>query len=294
VLLDDERPTEARLGYRVADAGYFRTLDIPLLAGRLFEAADGPDAPHVAVIDRAMAELVWPGESPLGRRFNPRGMDPYPDDWLTVVGVVGSVGDWSRARDAAPVYYVAARQRPALLAFLGLSLVARGPDASGLAAALRQRVRALDADVSVRAAPLADLIAASAADRRFTALVLGAFSLLALLLAAVGIYGVVAYAAARRTREMGIRVALGARPGQVRGAIQTEALAAAALGAAAGVAGALALAGTLRSLLFEVRPADPVALISGLALMGSAAWFASWVPARRGTRLDPARTLRED
>lgn len=294
VLLGDERWTEAWLHYRVADAGYFRTLGIPLLEGRLFDASDDEGASHVAVIDRAMAERLWPGESALGQRFNPRGMDPWPDEWLTVVGVVGEVTDWGQAPGGAPTYYVHARQRPVFLAIFGLDLVARGPDAAALAGAMRDRVRALDADVPVTAGTLARRIAGSAADRRFTALVLGGFALLALLVAAVGIYGMVAYAAARRTREMGIRLALGARPRQVRREVQAEALAAVAAGAAVGLAGAFGLARTLRSLLFEVGPGDPVALLGGLALLGAAAWLASWLPARRGARLDPARTLRED
>jgi ABC-type antimicrobial peptide transport system permease subunit len=241
-----------------------------------------------------MAEALWPGERALGKRFNPQGMDPWPDEWLTVVGVAGDVGHWGLDPGSAPGYYVHARQRPAFLAFFGVHLVARGPDAAALAGAIRERVQALDPDVPVRVSTLSRQIAGSAADRRFTAFVFGGFAGLALLLAAAGIYGVVANAAAGRTREMGIRLAIGARPAQVRGTIQAEALTGAAVGAALGLAGALVLARTLRGILFEVGAADPVALLGGLALLGAAAWMASWIPARRGTRLDPARTLREE
>jgi hypothetical protein len=278
----------------VASTGYFRALEIPLLEGRLFEPSDDGGAPHVAVVDRAMAEGLWPGESALGKHFNPRGMDPWPEEWLTVVGVVGDVGHWGIEPGSAPGYYVHARQRPAFLAFFGLHLVARGEDASVLAGAMRERLRSLDPDVPVRVSTMSRQIAGSAADRRFTALVFGGFALLALLLAATGIYGVVAYAAARRTREMGIRLAIGARPGQVRGTVQAEALAAAMIGAGLGLVGALVLARTLQGLLFEVGPADPTALLGGLGLLGGAVWLASWIPARRGTRLDPVAALRQE
>jgi ABC-type antimicrobial peptide transport system permease subunit len=159
---------------------------------------------------------------------------------------------------------------------------------------MRERLRSLDPDVPVRVSTMSRQIAGSAADRRFTALVFGGFALLALLLAATGIYGVVAYAAARRTREMGIRLAIGARPGQVRGTVQAEALAAAMIGAGLGLVGALVLARTLQGLLFEVGPADPTALLGGLGLLGGAVWLASWIPARRGTRLDPVAALRQE
>jgi predicted permease len=294
VLVGDGERTDTRFRYRVADSGYFRALEIPLVEGRWFESADDAGAPHSAVVDRAMAEALWPGESALGKRFNPQDMDPWPDEWLTVVGVAGDVGHWGLDPGSAPGYYVHARQRPAFLAFFGVHLVARGPDAAALAGAIRERVQALDPDVPVRVSTLSRQIAGSAADRRFTAFVFGGFAGLALLLAAAGIYGVVANAAAGRTREMGIRLAIGARPAQVRGTIQAEALTGAAVGAALGLAGALVLARTLRGILFEVGAADPVALLGGLALLGAAAWMASWIPARRGTRLDPARTLREE
>ncbi len=221
-------------------------------------------------------------------------MDPYPDEWLTVVGVVGDVRDWSRPAGADPTFYVSYRQRPAFLVIFGMSLVVKGDDAAALADLMRTRVRQMAPDVPVETATLERRIASSAGDRRFTAFVLGGFALLALLLSAAGVYGVVGYTVARRTREMGIRLALGARPRQVRGGVQREALTVVAVGILVGLALAAVLARSARSLLFEVGPADPWALLGGAALLAAAAWLASWVPAWRGTRLDPARTLRAE
>ncbi|HSR41903.1 MAG TPA: ABC transporter permease, partial [Longimicrobiales bacterium] len=294
VTLEDGTLTDAVFQYRVADAGLFRTLEVPLVRGRLFQATDGPDDPHVALVDEAMADRLWPGEDPLGRRFNAGGMDPFPDQWLTVVGVVGEVRNWSQEPGANPTYYVHYRQRPTFLAVFGGILVARGPDADAVGPLLREVTRSLDPDVPVRVASLTSRIAGSAADRRFTAFVLAAFGLVALLLAAVGVYGVVACSVARRTREIGIRVALGAAPERVRRRVVGEALSVVGVGAVAGVMAALALSRLLAGLLHGVGPLDPLTHGAAAAVLLGATALASWIPARRGTRVDPTVALRAE
>ena len=291
VELPDGRRTEGVFQYRVADAGLFQTLDIPLVRGRLFDEGDRPGAPHVAVVDEVLAARLWPGEDPIGKRFNPRGMDPWPDEWLTVVGVVREVRTWTQQPGTNPTFYVSMRQRPAFVALFGASLLVRGSDEAAMAALLRERVRMHDADVPVRVATLRSRIADSAGVRRFIGAVMGAFATVALLLAALGVYAVVGYGVAQRTPEIGIRLALGAAPGQVRGNVLRKALTVAGLGVGAGLAAALALSRAAGDALVGVAPLDPTAWIAATAIMLGVAAIASWVPARRATRVDPASTL---
>jgi predicted permease len=294
VELEDGTRTDQVLEYRVADAGLFRSLDIPVVRGRLFEESDGPGSPHVAVVDQAMADALWPGEDPLGRTFNPRGMDPWPGEVLTVIGVVGNADPWDRSAGTSPGYYVHYTQRPAFLGLFGASLVVRTDDVNGGMTLLRETVRRVDRDVPVVVSTLRRDVARSAGSRRFNAFVLTGFALAALLLAAVGVYGVVAYTVARRTREMGIRVALGARPSEVRGTVQREVLLTVLAGAATGVAGAALVTRLLEEQLFGVAAYDPATFAACLATLAAAAWAASWIPAWRGTRLDPADVLRQE
>ena len=294
VELDNGTRTERSFEYRIADAGYFHALGIPLLRGRLFDGSDGPEAPHVAVVDQAMADALWPGEDPLGRTFNPGGMDPWPNQVLTVVGVVGDATRWDRSEGSFPGYYVRYAQRPAFLGLFGASFVLHTADVAGGGTLLRETVRRVDRDVPVEVSTLRRDVARSAGSRRFNAFVLTGFALAALLLAAVGVYGVVAYTVARRTREMGIRVALGARPGQVRGNVQRDVLRTVAVGAAVGVGAALLLTRLLELQLYGVSAHDPATFALCVATLGAAAWVASWIPAWRGTRLDPADVLRRE
>lgn len=285
---------DALFSYRVADPGWFATLGIPLSSGRWFGPDDGPDGEHVAVVDETMARLLWPGVDPLGRRFEVGGMDPWPDRSLTVVGVVGDVRTFAEEWGARPTYYVSSAQRPAFLSIFGGELVARGSEVGSAAAAIRETVRRIDPAVPLVVTTLDERLARSAGERRLAATVFGAFSGLALLLACVGIYGLVSWTAGRRRREMGVRVALGASPRRVRAGLQGEALLAVAGGAAVGLGLALLLGRTLRSLLFGVGAADPVSLGLATGALFAAAWVASWIPARRSATADPAAVLREE
>ncbi|HEY6549455.1 MAG TPA: ABC transporter permease, partial [Vicinamibacteria bacterium] len=215
---DPERTGDA--DFLVASEGYFHALGIPLKAGRLFEANDGPDAPHVAVVSEAFARGRWFREGALGHRIQFGNMDgdlrPF-----TIVGVVGDVRGAALEKAPRPALYASHRQRPRAAARVSFVIHAEG-DPGTLTAAARQIVRELDPEVPPRFRTIAELRAASVADRRLTLGLLAAFSLSALTLAALGIYGVASYAVARRTREVGIRMALGAAPGQVLRMVLTE------------------------------------------------------------------------
>lgn len=293
VTLEEGRQSDTPLHYRVADAGFFETLGIALLEGRTFAASDRPGAPHVAVVNRSMAAQVWPGEDPIGRRFHLGGMDPYRDDWLTVVGVVEEARPWSIESGARPTYYVHYLQRPMFLTLTGGDIVVRGTDAAGLAAGMRAALMRVDDQVPVRIRTLDERLASRTADRRFVLSLLGVFAVLALALTAAGIWSVVSFVASRRTRDMGIRLALGARPSQVLRGLQYETLLPVLVGMGAGVLLAGNLTRLVRAHLYGVDSFDPVSLAVVALTVAATAWLASWLPARRAKHVDPVVTLRE-
>lgn len=297
--LDGDMSKHTVAGYVTASAGYFEALDIPLLQGRLFDERDGPDAPHVAIVSRSFAEENWPGEDPIGRSVSGGGMDSYwntdPRPFGTVVGVVADVRYRELARAAGPTVYFPFTQRPSRLVW-GVFLVAESAtgDPASLGPVLRQAIRRADPDVPVRLRGLSEAVAGSVSERRFATLVLGGFAALALILAVVGIYGVVSYSVSRRTREMGIRMALGAEPADVRNIVVTGALRTVVGGLVVGMLGGLALTRVLEGLLYGVAAFDPPTLVAVSATLLGAALLASWLPARRTTRIDPARTMRAE
>jgi predicted permease len=280
--------------YRVASGGYFPAMGIPLVAGRLFGPGDRHDAPHVAIVDQAAAALFWPEESPLGKRILSAGMDEQGarGEWATVVGVVGDVRQNDLAAVAAtPTAYFAISQRPKSEA----TVVARSRSTAGaLLPALRQVLAKVGPDVPGEAGTLGERLVAARAQRRFALLLLAVFAALTLALAAVGVYGVVGYAVARRTRELGLRLALGAAPRQARGLVLRIAMTPVAAGIACGLLAAVPLTRTLVALLYEVRPWDPLSWLGGAALLAGAALLSSWLPSRRVLRLDPMQTLRAE
>jgi len=285
----------ANAEYRLATGGAFRALQVPLLQGRLFDRSDRPDTVHVVVVNRAFAESVWPGESPLGKQIDSGGMESRwgPGDWATVVGVVGNIRDLGLDRPIQPTVYFNALQRPDRTA--SATLVVRstaGPEAT--AAAARAAVRRIDPNVPTEVASMERVIRRSVSQRRFSVALLGGFAGLALILSLVGIYGVVAYTVGRRRRELGIRLALGATPARVRNLVLRESMAPVVLGLVLGAAGALAATRVLQSLLFEVRPSDPATFAAVAVTLGAAALAASYVPARTSARIDPVETIREE
>ena len=295
--LDGDLEKFADAGYVIADAGAFEALDVPLLRGRLFDQRDGPDGVHVAVVSQSFADQYWPGEDPIGKSVTGGGMDDLYEErpFSQVVGVVGDVRYRSLDREPVPTVYFHYLQRPFRAQYSAYVLVeSQGDDPGVLTAPLRANLQRLDPDVPPRIEPLRETVQASVGSERFTVLLLGGFAGLALILAGAGIYGVVSYQVAQRTREMGIRLALGGAPGAVRRMVVGQSLAVVGIGLAVGVVGVLAGGRIVQALLYGVEPSDPLSLGGSALLLGAAAWLASWVPAVRGTKVDPMITMRAE
>ncbi|MBX6365311.1 MAG: ABC transporter permease [Gemmatimonadetes bacterium] len=281
-----------RTGYaefRVASEGYFQAMGIPLRRGRLFEPGDGPDAPHVAVISESLARAQWPNQDPIGKFIQFGNMDGDIRG-LRIVGIVGDVREGSSETPPAPMLYVNSRQRPGRAAWF--SVVVHGREDAATAAAARAIVRELDPRLPVSVRTIESAFDASLAGRRFSLVLVGVFATTALILAAMGIYGVVAYLVAQRTRELGIRTALGADAGDLVRLVLGRGATLGLAGTLVGLVAALALTRLMASLLFDVKATDPVAFAGVVALVGAAVLAASWVPARRATRVPPMAALR--
>ena len=293
-LVAEDRPGDkGQAHYRVVSSEYFRALGVSLASGRTFAAADDSVAPHVAVINETFARQMWPSGDVLGKRFRFIGMDDHNDVWLTIVGVARDARQI--ALDVAPVpeVYVSYRQRPERTG--AMSIVVRtavGPES--IAAGVRAAVREQGSEVPVTIGTMQERVARSVADRRFVMLVLTAFGGVALLLAAVGIYGVLSYSVARRTKEIGVRVALGARSTTVLGMIVGDSMRPVLWGTALGIAGAVIVARVLRGLVYGIGVTDPVAFGAATLTLIVVALIASWIPARRASKVDPIIALRAE
>jgi putative ABC transport system permease protein len=278
---------------RVVSPDYFRTLGVPLLNGRLLSAQDNAQAPLVAVINQAMARRYWGEEDPVGKRFKLSSRAPNTS-WLTVVGVVGSVRQVGLNSDPFPEFYASFTQAPPRLRPRVLFIRATGNPLS-LVAAVKDQIRAVDKDQTIWGArSMEEIVAGWLAPRRFNLLLLGVFASLALALASVGIYGVISYAVSQRTREIGVRLALGAQPRDILKLIVGHGLALTLGGVALGLLASLALTRWLESLLFSVSPTDPLTFAGVALLLTLVALLACYVPARRATKVDPLFTLKHE
>jgi predicted permease len=278
--------------YCVASEGYFKALAIPLLQGRLFDERDGPDAPHAAMISQSLARATWPGRDPLGRTIEFGNMDGDMR-LLTVVGVVADAHYRSLEKPPEPTVYVNYRQR--LRGGRDFNVVMRAATPpSSLLANVRRVVQDLAPDVAPRFQTFQDVFSASLATRRFNLTLVGVFAATALLLAVAGIYGVMAYSVARRTHELGVRMALGASAPHVLRLVLKQGMLTTAVGLAIGITGALVLTRAMQSMLFGISATDPLTLIAVALLLGSAALLATYVPARRATKVDPMVALRHE
>lgn len=284
-------------GYLVAkpsiSPGYFRTMGIRLRLGREFTARDAASSPHVAIVSQAVARQIWPDANPIGQRISNKDV-PGPGDWLTVIGVVDDVGQTSIDTHREPAIYQPIRQVTQAF-FLGhMSFVVRAVgDPALLLPAMRSALRDADPNQPISSiGTMESAISATVAEPLFQARLIGAFSVVALVLAAIGIYGVVAYSVAERTHEIGIRVALGAARADVVGMVLHRLLLVLIPGVALGVIGALATTRVLESLLFEIRPNDPTTFIGVAVLLAAVAIVAGAAPARRASRVDPLVALR--
>ena len=290
-------PCRCLVDKMVASPDYFRTMGIAFLYGRDFTAQDDERAPGVVIVSRSVAKKFWPpsGEEAIGKRVS-MADKPKPEDWLTIVGVVDDVVQQSFAKEREPALYQPIAQSTVPF-FLGtMTFVARtSADLGATAAAMRAVVRDLDANLPVqRITTIDELISSTIAEPRFEARLLATFSLLALLLAAIGTYGVLAYDVAARTHEIGLRMALGAMRVDVMAVVLRRAARVAVTGVVLGVAGALALTRVLSKSLFEVKPNDPLTFASVAALVVAVSLLAALVPARRATRVDPLVALRHE
>ena len=278
---------------RVVGGDYFQAMEIPLVAGRLFDEHDTRDKPRVIVVDQAFAEQLWPGQDPLGKRVRSGGFDANASTpWLTVVGVVGRIKQDRLDGDSRIALYHPHAQYPTRA--MNVTLRSQTAAAS-LAAAVRDEVRGLDPELPVYGLrSMAERVDASLARRRFSMLLLGLFAALALALGTIGTYGVMAYQVSQGTRELGIRLALGATPHRLLAFVLREGMALAFAGVAVGLAAALVLTRAMRSLLFEVGAADPLTFLSVPAVLLVAALAACYLPARRAAAVDPVTSLRSD
>jgi putative ABC transport system permease protein len=276
--------------YRVATDEFFNVLGIPLLSGRFFDSRDTMGAPHVAIVSKSLAEEKWPNQDPLGNTVEFGNMDGDPR-LLTIVGVVGDVRDRSLETAPRPTIYVDYRQRPqSAQRFTVIMLVSGRPDA--IYPAAREIVRSLDPNVPPRFSTFSQTFAASLGGRRFSLLLVGIFSGTALLLAMAGIYGVTAYTVAQRTREIGVRMALGASARTVVGMVLRQAAITSALGVTAGTLASLVLTRWLQSQLFGIGATDPTTFAGVALLLILVSLAACWIPGRQAARVDPMVALR--
>jgi putative ABC transport system permease protein len=274
---------------------YFRTMGMQVRAGRPFSAEDGPKAQLAAIINETVARRYFSNENPIGRRFS---LPSDRKDPITIVGVVGDTPQFGLDREVNLEIFLPDAQNP------GNSnmLVARGAlgqnnqeGLSGLSAAVRDQARALDPGEPVyQVVTMNERLSDSFAPRRFQMLLFGAFAAMASAIAAVGIYGVVSYAVSRRTHEIGIRMALGATPRDALKMVVRQGMLLALIGVGLGLAGALALTRVMKSLLFNVSATDPATFVGVPLALVAVALIASYIPARRATKVDPLQALRQE
>lgn len=278
---------ELQVDTRTASTDYFRTMGIPLIKGRFFSEYDTTEMPPVVIIDEKFAQRFWPRGNPIGKHvwFNPK--KPF-----TIVGVVGVVTQYGLETDGKIATYFSQQQNPNG----GMFLVARGSsDATPLAAAITQEIHSVDPTAVVYGIRgMQDRLYDSLARQRFASMMLGAFALFALLLAAVGLYGVMSYLVSQSTRDIGVRIALGARPGDILGMVVREGMELLAAGIVAGLVGAAIVTRVMASLLFGVSAMDAVTFALVPTILAAVAFAATAIPALRATRVDPIVALREE
>ena len=276
---------------RIAGGDYFQAMEIPLRSGRFFSASDTEEKPRVAVIDEFMAREYWPHEDPLGKRIRFGGLD---DDgkWITIVGVVGRIKQYTLDTDSRIAFYLPQTQYPSRS--MNVVLRSRG-DPAGLTAAVAEAIHGLDPDLPLyNVRTMEQRLDESLARRKFSMALLTAFAGFALALATIGVYGVIAYLVNQGTRELGIRIALGASQRNILALVLRQGMSLALTGVAIGVAGALALTRLMQTLLFGVKATDALTFAAIPLVLLSIALLTSLIPARRAARIDPMVSLRNE
>jgi len=277
--------------YRVVSPGYFRAMGITLQRGRLFDAHDAPDSQPAIVINQRLAEQYWPNQDPIGKRLKIGPVDS-PNQWLTVVGLVNNVRQTGLYEQKHEIYVPYAQERRVFMAPRDLVVSTKGDPASVISA-VRQAVWSVDKDQPVSNVRTMDqVVSASISKERFQSLLLGLFAALALLLACVGLYGVISYAVVQRTHEIGVRMALGAKPVDVLRLVIRQGMGLTIIGLIVGVAAGSVVTRVLADMLYGVSTRDPLTFVGAPLLLLVVAFLACYIPARRATRIDPLIALR--
>ncbi len=274
--------------YTMVSRDYFRAMSIPLMRGRVFTGEETKESPGIAIISQRMAERYWPGEDPIGKRLT-LSFEKSPRE---IVGIVGDVKQTSLNAETMPGVYMPFQQFP----YPGMTLVIRTQsDMASITSAVRRELQAMDGNVPIsEVRSMEQVISASVSQRRFSMMMLGLFALVALLLSAVGIYGVIAYSVSERSHEIGIRIALGARSRDILRMVLGQGMILTLIGVALGLAGALALTRLMSSLIYGVSATDPLTFAGVSLALGVVALLACYIPARRATRVDPMEALRDE
>jgi predicted permease len=274
----------------VATDGYFRALGIPLIRGRIFDEHDGADTPHVAVISESLAHDRWPHQDPIGHTIEFGNMDGDLR-LLTIVGIVGDTREYGLDEAARPTVYVNLFQRPN--AEMTVTMLSDA-DTRSVSSAARGILRDLNPEIPANFQTFQQVYSASLGSRKFNVILIGFFAITALLLASAGVFGVMAYSVSRRTREIGVRVALGATSQDVLRMVLGQGMRTILIGVAIGILGSFALTRTVSSLLFGVTATDPVTFGGVTLLLITAALLACYLPAMRATKVDPMVALRDE
>lgn len=287
---DPNQPAQGE--YRLASAGYFKAMGIPLLRGRFFNETDSETAPPAALISQSLAKRYWPNEDPIGQTIQFGNMDGDTRP-MVIVGVVGDIREDGLDQPLGETVYGHSFQRPQFWQVSNLSIVVRSNAApSTLIPRMKEIVRSLDPDVPVKFTTLPEIFSASLDTRRFSLVIFGVFSAVALLLAMTGVYGVVSYLVTLRRREIGIRIALGADRGSILGLVVRQGMYPTLVGIGLGLVSGFFLSRAMTSLLYGVGPGDPLTFGSVSGVIAVVALLACLLPARRATREDPLAALR--
>ena len=260
------------------------------MRGRGFRDEDRAADQNVVVLNDVLARRMFPGEDPLGKQIQPGRVGP----WLTVIGVVGNVKNSGLAEDAGPEYYHVRKHAPENIGRTATAILRSTADAGGTARWLRAELTALDPSLPVSIQTMEQHMGRLAERPRFNAMLLGLFAAMGLLLAAIGLYGVVAFLVAQRTQEIGVRMALGATPAAIVRMVLRHAARSTAAGAVLGGIGSLFALRLLSTMLFHVSARDPWTVLAVLAMLSAVALLAAWVPSRRAARVNPVEALRQE
>jgi predicted permease len=286
---DDSRTGTAQ--YRAASGEYFRTMQIPLVRGRLFDESDRGDDVHAAVINQSLAERRWPDEDPIGKLIQFGNMDGDVTPFR-VVGIVGDIRERGLDADPLTTLYANVMQRPAVIRGVLSFVIISDDEPSRLGPTIAAAARDAAPDVPVRIRAIEEIFSESLAQRRFSLILIASFALLSVLLAITGLYGVISYLVAQRNREWAIRLALGATRGDVLGQAIAGGMALVMVGLVIGTAIALFATRLLEGLLYGIEPSDVGTFVAVITLLAAVSLCASYVPAARATRIDPADSMR--